>query len=257
MEEHVYHLYRQREDSWWWGVGRRALIRSLCRRYGSTGSWPRILEVGCGTGAMLVELERLGAAYGLDIAPLAARYCRERGVDSVCLGDAQALPYGDGRFDLVVTVDLLEHLDDDLAALREMLRVCCRGGLFIGTVPAFQFLWSGRDVQLHHRRRYTLAEVSAKLAEAGFRILKISYVNLLFFPIVFLLLHTGRFSASGHNLAMDYALVPPLANRLVSRLVEYEAWLLTRMNLPFGTSIVWVARRPVRTVGRQQLSESV
>ena len=246
MDDHIYHLYHQEEDSWWWGVGRRALIRSLWRRYGSPSHKPTILEIGCGTGAMLTELGHLGAAYGLDVAPLAVRYCRERGIDSVCLGDAQALPYGDERFDLVVAIDVLEHLDDDAGALREILRVCRRGGTFIGTVPAFQFLWSGRDIQLHHRRRYTLGEIKAKITGAGFRVAKASYLNLPFFPVVFLLLHAGQFSATGYNLKMDYALIPAAANRLVGRLVEYEAQLVAHVNLPLGTSAVWVARRPGR-----------
>src|SRR3990170_5193646 len=159
MEKELYGLYHREEDSWWWGVGRRTLIASLWKRYGNGNGRPSFLEIGCGAGGLLKELSTVGTAYGLDVEAEAMKYCRERGLDALCLGDAAALPYRDNSFDAVVCVDVLEHLDDDGAALADIFRVCKPGGRLLATVPAFQFLWSRRDEQLHHKRRYTLGEI--------------------------------------------------------------------------------------------------
>lgn len=241
MEECLYSLYHHEEETWWWAVGRRGLVTSLWRKYGRYTARPRILEIGCGTGGLLKELSRWSAACGLDISPQATKYCRERGLDGVCLGDISSLPFQDEQFDAVVCVDVLEHLEDDAAALREIRRVCKPEGCLIATVPAFRFLWSRRDVQLHHKRRYTLGQVKQRIGHAGFNVLKATYVNLPLFLPLLILVKTGLLTSGGARLEMDYALVPAPINRLLSLLVGFESRLVTRVNLPLGTSIACVA----------------
>src|SRR6185369_12538506 len=106
-------------------VGRRRIIRSLVEKIRATlkTSNPRILDVGCGTGANLKMLAGYGSAEGVDISPQAVEFCRDRGLNSVRLGAAEQLPYDDDSFELVTALDVIEHLDDDVAGLREMRRV--------------------------------------------------------------------------------------------------------------------------------------
>ena len=93
MDEELYPLYHREEDSWWWSAGRRALVTSLWRRYGSPRTRPKLLEVGCGTGGLLQELSSWAEAYGLDLAREAVGFCQERGIDSACQGSVNTLPF--------------------------------------------------------------------------------------------------------------------------------------------------------------------
>ena len=105
---------------------------------------------------------------GVDVSPDALAFCRRRGLQNVRLGEAERLPYEDGSFDLVTGLDVVEHLDDDLAGLREMRRVLRPGGYAFLFVPAFMFLWGVQDDISHHRRRYTLRGLQQTVAAAGF-----------------------------------------------------------------------------------------
>lgn len=247
MEEYVYDVLKQ--DGWWWEVGRRALSRGLLRRYAKSngnGRKPRLLEIGCGSGALLEDLSADNVVYGMDVAEEALRICRERGLDCVSKGDVTALPYKDAAFDTVIAIDVLEHIDDDGAAVREIHRVCRPGGVLIVTVPAFQMLWSRRDIDHHHKRRYRVKEIRSRLKEGGFKVVKATYVNLpVFFPL-FLMVKAGQLSPGGaSSVSKDFGLVPAPANAVLSRLMVAEARLLPHVDLPFGSSIACVGlKRP-------------
>lgn len=243
MDEYVYDVYNL--DWWWWTVGRRALVEKLWRRYGgNAGEEPLILDIGCGVGSTIKQLERFGRGYGLDISDTALKYCRERGIDSVCLAQASDLPYRDDLFSLVTSIDVLEHVEDDVSAIREMYRVVKPGGVIVFTVPAFQFLWSRRDEQSHHFRRYRLGEVKEKAAEAGLSILRATYINLPLLVPLFLLVKVGHLLRRNPSIKMDYVLVPPVINRVLGWVVRAEARWLSRLDLPVGTSICCVAVKP-------------
>jgi SAM-dependent methyltransferase len=243
MEDYVYDVFNQEE--WWWTLGRRALVTCLWDRYGKNSVPTAILDIGCGPGTTLTELSRYGAVYGVDISKAAVQYCYERGLDSVALGDVCTLPYRDERFDLVTSIDVLEHVEDDVGALAETYRVCKRGGTLISTVPAFNFLWSRRDEQCHHKRRYSLEEFASKVSRAGFKVIRATYINMPFLLPLFLMIKMGQFSSKkAPSLKMDYALVPRPLNLIVTRVVQYEARLLSHANLPIGTSVACVAVKP-------------
>ncbi len=158
MQAHHYPILYQVEETHWWYVGRRRIIRFLVERILPTldNPKPKILDVGCGTGANLKMLANYGRAEGVDISPQAVDFCSERGLDSVKLGAIEELPYEDGSFELVTALDVVEHLDDDVAGLREMRRVLRPDGRLLLFVPAFMFLWGVQDDVSNHRRRYTL-----------------------------------------------------------------------------------------------------
>ncbi|HET9477381.1 MAG TPA: class I SAM-dependent methyltransferase [Dehalococcoidia bacterium] len=245
MEEYVYDVLKQ--DGWWWEVGRRALSKGLLRHYAKSngnGRKPRLLEIGCGSGALLEDLSADNVVYGMDIADEALAICRERGLDCVSKGDVTALPYADAAFDTVIAIDVLEHIDDDAAAVREIYRVCKPAGLLIVTVPAFQMLWSRRDVDHHHKRRYRVREIRRRLKDGGFKVIKATYVNLpIFFPLFFMV-KAGQLSpGDASSVAKDFGIVPAPANAVLSRLMEAEARLLPHVDLPFGTSIACVGMK--------------
>src|SRR5438067_8021690 len=190
MQPHTYAIMREVEDTHWWYVGRRRIISSfvqrICDELRSEGKRePRILDIGCGTGGNLETLSKFGQAEGVDISREALDFCRARGLANVREGAAETLPFADESFDLVTGLDVVEHLDDDVAGLREMRRVLRPGGRCLLFVPAFMFLWGVQDDVSHHRRRYTLRELRRVMTEAGFEVERATYANITFFaPIL-------------------------------------------------------------------------
>lgn len=243
MQARVYEITYEVEGKHWWFVGRRKIIASfvqeVCRRIGKRR--PRILDVGCGTGANLQMLSQFGVAEGVDISAEALDFCRARGLSKVKQGPAEALPFEDASFDLVTGLDVVEHLDDDVAGLREMWRVLRPGGRALLFVPAFMFLWGVQDEVSHHRRRYTRAGLKRAIHDAGLSVERATYANITFFlPTLIgriIMRITGLRPESEANINVS------ALNGLFGRILGAESWWLRRMNFPFGVSIVCVARR--------------
>jgi len=243
MKEHTYPIMFRIEQSHWWYAGRRKILASfiedICRRV--TDRRPRILDVGCGTGANLLMLSKFGDAEGVDVSEDALAFCRERGLENVKLGAAEQLPYEDGTFDLVTALDVVEHLDDDLAGLREMRRVLRPGGRVLLFVPTFMFLWGLQDDVSNHRRRYRMPELGRVLEQAGFEIERTTYANITFFmPILAmrkLMRLTGIKAESENNINVS------ALNGVLARMLGAESLLLRYANIPFGVSGLCVARK--------------
>jgi SAM-dependent methyltransferase len=243
MKEHTYPIMFRVEQSHWWYTGRRRIltrfVEDICRRV--TDRRPRILDVGCGTGANLLMLSQFGDAEGVDLSEDALAFCRERGLKNVKLGAAEKLPYDDGTFDLVTGLDVVEHLDDDLAGLREMRRVLRPGGRVLLFVPTFMFLWGLQDDVSNHRRRYRMPELRRVLEQAGFEIERTTYANITFFlPI---LLARKFMRATGIKAESENNINVPALNGLLGGLLGAESVVLRYMNIPFGVSGLCVARK--------------
>jgi SAM-dependent methyltransferase len=242
MKEHTYPIMFRVEQEHWWYTGRRKIltgfVEEICRQV--TDRRPRILDVGCGTGANLLMLSEYGEAEGVDISEDALAFCRERGLDKVRLGAGEKLPYEDGTFDLVTALDVVEHMNDDLAGVREMRRVLRPGGRVLLFVPTFMFLWGLQDDVSNHRRRYRLPELRRVLEQAGFEIERTTYANITFFlPILVmrqLMRLTGLKADSENNINVT------ALNGVLGSVFGAESWLLKFMNLPFGVSGLCVAR---------------
>jgi len=243
MQSHHYPILYQVEERHWWYVGRRRIIRSLVEKICSTlgNSNPRILDVGCGTGANLKMLAEHGRAEGVDISQQAVDFCHERGLESVKLGAAEDLPYENDSFDLVTALDVVEHLDDDVAGLREMRRVLRPDGRLLLFVPAFMFLWGVQDDVSNHRRRYTLPSLLRAVEAAGFVVEWSSYANISFFLPVLLVRSVMRWL--GLRADTEYGINISLMNGPFSRLFAAERFILKDGKLPFGVSAVCIARR--------------
>lgn len=243
MMQHTYAILYEVEGSHWWYIGRRRILASFVREICSRikDRRPKILDVGCGTGANLVMLGEFGEAHGIDVSQDALSFCRERGLDRVRHGAAEELPYEDGTFDLVTALDVVEHLDDDAAGLREFRRVLRPDGRILLFVPAFMFLWGVQDDVSHHRRRYRLPELLKVVREAGFEIERATYANITFFLPILLVRKfmrlTGIRTETENNIGIS------AFNGLLGRVFGAESSFLRRMNLPFGVSALCVARK--------------
>ena len=185
MYEHEYGAMYRLEDVYWWFIARRQLAVEVLTRELASRPEAEILDVGCGTGSNLEAFSGLGHATGVDMSPEALSFCRARGARRVTFSEIERLPFADASFDVVTAMDVLEHVDDDLAALAELRRVLRPGGLLLATVPAYGFLWSEHDEALKHRRRYTAHELRNKLTVRDFAVERTSYfITALFFPIL-------------------------------------------------------------------------
>jgi SAM-dependent methyltransferase len=243
MMEHTYPILFEVEESHWWHIGRRRIIASfvkeICEQVKDRRA--RILDVGCGTGANLMMLSEFGEAEGVDVSPDALTFCRERGLQNVKLGAAEALPYEDHTFDLVTALDVVEHIDDDVAGLREMRRVLRPGGRVLLFVPTFMFLWGLQDDVSHHRRRYRMTELRQAATAAGLEVERTTYANITFFlPILLgrkLMRLTGIRTESENNINI------PALNNLFGATLGAERHWLRYLNIPFGVSGLCVARR--------------
>lgn len=250
MQSHTYSIMYEIEETHWWYAGRRLILKSFIEkavRHLNTKESLQILDVGCGTGANLEMLDQFGETRGVDVSDEALAFCRKRGLTNVEKGLAEDLPFEDESFDLVTAFDVVEHLDNDLAGLKEMQRVLRGTGKALLFVPAFMFLWGVQDDVSNHRRRYTKNELCARLVQAGFEIERITYANLtFFFPILtgrLLMKLTGFRPASENNLTVG-ALNDPLG-----KLFGLERLFLHYMNFPFGVSLICVAKKSVPPAG--------
>ena len=172
----------ENEDHYWWFVSRRELVVDQVGRLPLPAD-ARLLDVGCGTGAIAVALRRFGRVFGVDASPLALERCERRGLTEVVLGSAESLPVDDDSVDVIVAADILEHLDDDMAALAEFRRTLKPGGHAVIAVPAYQALWSEHDVALMHKRRYVAGELRRRVEQAGLRPVVLTYALSFLLPM--------------------------------------------------------------------------
>ncbi|BCW95301.1 MAG: class I SAM-dependent methyltransferase [Fimbriimonadales bacterium] len=242
MQPHEYQRMFQHEGDYWWFVARRRLALALL-----TAHLPevcgRILDAGCGTGALLSDLHTRGwQAIGVDLAREALCLARRRGAFPVVQARLEALPLRSESVQVAFALDVLEHLPDERPALRELYRVLQGGGYLIVSVPAYAWLWSKHDVALAHYRRYTARALQTRLCEAGFEVCRLSYSLGLLLPLIALARWLDRLRPGAP--AATVLPVPRWLNRALIRLQEWETRWLLRRRLPFGVSLVAVARRP-------------
>lgn len=242
MDPILYEQHYRLEDQHWWFVGRRRLVlQELALR---TGSHPGpILDLGCGTGGMLPYLRQFDTAVGLDSAPEAALACRKREMPFVH-GWGSDLPFRDEAFGIITALDVIEHVNDDRSMLAEMRRVLKPGGLLVITVPAYQFLWSQHDEANHHQRRYARGGLASLVEGGGLEMLKASYFTTLLFPAAVFRKAIMRFK-TGESPATHLDEVPGPLNALLTRVSTGEGSLIRRWELPFGASLICVARKPL------------
>jgi SAM-dependent methyltransferase len=251
MQQDVYQSMFEVEDRHWWYTAKQQIVLHLLRRYltpAPDGARRRIVDLGCGCGAMLARLEVEFDAVGVDGSLQAIKFCERRGVKAELgqlLGEDLKLPRE--HFDAVLLLDVLEHLPDDVAAVRSAAGVLKPGGIIISTVPAFQWLWSYWDELHHHYRRYSRDRVTTLYAsDPRLKLEMVSYANTTLFPIAATvrLFHRFTCSTNGHSEAASAIRVPAApVNWALRTIYASERHLLGRIPSPFGLSVIAVARK--------------
>ena len=234
-------LERLRAIEGWhfWFAGRRALVAFLLRRFAAGRGVA--LDLGCGTGGALDALgPGRGAVLGLDLRPEGLAETRRRRPDAWLMqADAVQLPLADASVDVVTALDVLEHLDD-ATALAEVRRVLRPGGVLVLTVPALPWLWSFRDRDAGHRRRYRRRDLRARLQAAGLRVLWMNHYQALLLPVVALTRLLGR----NHRAWRDREeLRLPFLNGLLAVVSRLEVRLSAHVSWPAGSSLAAVCAR--------------
>ncbi len=236
MESWRYREQFEVEERHWWFRSRRAVVRALLSRAGVPPSPPN-LDAGCGTGANLIEYGRLGEVTGVDAFPEAIQFCRDRGLENVLEAPVEKLPFEPGSFDLMFATDVIEHLDDDVLALRELRRVAAPGARLLLTVPAYAWLWGDHDVSVHHRRRYTAARLRESVRAAGWRPELDTYFFAAALPAVAGVRTLRRLRAK-RNGGSDLSLPPAPVNQVLQLPTLAEAKAIERgARLPAGVSV--------------------
>lgn len=242
MDSAIYAVEAAIEESHWWFVGRRKLfgreITALRLKQSAC-----VADVGTGTGMGLRMLRDLGFSdvRGVDMSDEAIRYCAQKGLGAVEKGSACELPFADATVDLVCATDVIEHVDDDNLALREITRVLKPGACVLITVPAFMSLWGQHDENAHHKRRYQMRPLLAQIRAAGLVPARSYYFNYLLFVPIWTVRQIVRFF--GIKLGSENEVNSPLINRVLTEVFRFDCGTAPYVRMPFGVSALIVARK--------------
>jgi SAM-dependent methyltransferase len=243
MEHDAYIEMAATEAAHWWFVGRRQILAAVIGRLNLAAD-ARILELGSGTGGNFQMLQRFGRVTAVETNAL-ARQLSVRNAWGMVEVKAGYLPDGLpelGKFDLICLFDVLEHVAADEAALDVVHGLLAPGGSVVITVPAFAKLWGLHDEQMHHHRRYERAELAAKLHHAGFAVRSLSYSNMFLFPAALAMRGLDRLAQrfSTRRKSSGAGMLPAPINRVFAAIFGAERFLVGRVRLPFGLSLLAV-----------------
>lgn len=245
LKQQYKHFYHNQKTHWWF-KGMRAINISLLKKYLINKSNLKILDVGCGTGAALVYLDKFGGGYGVDISIDAVKYAKKAVSKKWIIkrGNANNLKFPDSTFDLVVSLDLLYHtwVKDNDKAINEIHRVLKKGGLLLIREPAYQWLRGNEDLVDMTKIRFSKKSLSGMFQKSKWEVKKASYINFFLFPLVlasrWLILRPNTKEPKS-----DIRKTFPPVNFLLFSLLYLESLLIKLIDLPFGSSVICVAKK--------------
>lgn len=255
MDDVLYRLHAEREESYWWFVAKNRIILSLVDRFlpanaASGGPRPRACDIGCGCGGLLKLLAPRFDVVGTDMSPIARDYCAKRGFTALDGSLPDNLPFSPERgdaFDLIVMSEVIEHVEHDREAVAAVAPLLKPGGLLVCTVPAHQWMWSSHDTYNHHFRRYSRRGFGRLFEGLPLERLALSYANAaMFLPMAAVrLAHRAVHGAPkpGEGDAPKISPLPRPINGLLTGLFAAEGRIIPRMSLPIGSSVVAAFRR--------------
>lgn len=242
MKKDFAEQYKNHEEWHWWFRGRTRILQSVLQSESINGTHSkRILSLGCGPAEGLKWLVPFagpeGKVLGLDIEPLHAKTVSPD--IAFVIGSVEQSPFRAASFDLVLALDVLEHLDDDSTGVREVVQLVKPGGTLLITVPALPSLWGGQDVVSEHRRRYTKRTLSRLFDNAGLSGYRIGYFNSLLFPVAASLRLTRRAAGLGNRPRSDFEdNRPGVVNDMLAGVFGLERLLVKHAIFPIGLSLI-------------------
>ena len=222
------------------------MVHSLLSVSAGDGSLGKVLDLGCGTGALLDQLQgRATELWGLDVSAEGLKFCAMRGHKNLVLADANRIPFPGNYFDVITAIGLIEHLEDDQLFLREIERLLKPNGVLILLTSSFPYLWSMHDTANEHKRRYYLRRLDQQINKVGFQTIRFSHLNFFLFPIIapLLLLHRKIYGIESAHPERILPATPKLINVILTWLLLGEARLMTRVTLPWGISMIGVFKK--------------
>lgn len=239
MERHVFDRMAEIDRDHWWFVGRRRILTALIERFRPKAGPMRILEIGCGTGSNIAMLQQFGTVDAVEPDDQARAFAVRRTGLAIKGGYLPDVPLQDGYYDLIVLLDVLEHIPDDEGALIALRPKLAPGGRLLLAVPAMPSLWSGHDVAHHHQRRYTARMLEAVVGAAGYSKLHRGAFNTLLLPTIVGVRMVNRLL--GREGGDEDRIPPAPLNRFLAVLFGAERHAAVRGLLPLGVSLALVA----------------
>jgi SAM-dependent methyltransferase len=244
MDQRLMKVLLDVDEHHWWYRGRRRIVRAELDGL-PLPSDARILDAGCGSGRMLQELMGYGHVSGIELDEDAAALAAQRDCGEVEVGRLEELPWQDDTFDLITSLDVVEHTPDDRRALAELRRVSKPGGWLLLTVPAYQTLWSLHDVANHHFRRYNRATLAGPARDAGWQVERMTFFNSLPLAPAAVVRLAQRRKRLEDGYTPNVELGPPWLNSVFDMPMRAEArWLRRGRSLPAGLSLLARLRNP-------------
>lgn len=242
MDTGTYAVEARVEQTHWWFAGRRSLFAREIGRLGLPSN-ARVIDIGTGTGSNLRMLRDIGFTNvrGVDASEDAIRLCAAKGLGPVERGTIHSVPVPDASQDLVLATDVIEHVDDDAQALREVARILSPNGALLLTVPTFPSLWGLQDDVAHHKRRYRLGPLLRLIDAAGLAPLRAYYFNYLLFVPIWLARQAIRLL--NVKLDSENEVNSPLINSVLTPVFHFDCRTAPIIRPPFGVSALVVAKR--------------
>ncbi|AYD40437.1 class I SAM-dependent methyltransferase [Clostridium fermenticellae] len=242
MKEYLYKELYDLENKHWWFLGKKKIVLSLIRTYVKYNESNKILDAGCGSGLMLNNLKEFGKVFGMDCSKDAIKFSKLIFDGEVKLGFMpEHIPYIKNYFNLIIALDVIEHIEDDELALLDLKDHLTYDGVCVITVPACMSLWSNHDIVHQHKRRYTLRELKKKLLNAGLKVEKISYYNSILFLPIFIIRQIHRLLniKSGSDAKMPNTFI----NFILKNVFSFERHILKNYSIPFGVSLIAIVKK--------------
>jgi SAM-dependent methyltransferase len=241
MKHEAYLEMADTEDRHWWFCARRAILSSVIETL-PLGANARILEVGAGTGGNLDMLSSFGTVSAFEMDATARLLAAEKTAGKYDIREGCCptnIPFVGEKFDLICLFDVLEHIEEDEGTLIALKDFLSDEGRVLLTVPANRWLWSAHDVSLHHKRRYSVSELRAKVLSAGYGITKLSFFNTFLFPVAAMMRCKDKLT--GNTISASGTAVPPaMINRLFGTIFGCERLILRHFDFPFGVSLICI-----------------
>ena len=224
----------------WWLVSRKKIIRSILNIYLTPDKNKNILEIGCGSGGLLKLLSNYGNLSAIELDDFSRKNAQKKNICSVKYGKLPEDISNNTIYETIFLFDVLEHIEKDKKSIKKINKLLNEGGLFILTVPAFMFFWSSHDETSHHKRRYSMSELTILLDSCGFNIKYSSYFNTILLPLIVIVRLLNKLLGNQDD---DLKKEKKIINHILKFFFSLESMFLPKFSFPFGVSIFIICQK--------------